>query len=201
MESNRWSLVLVEAKRKSIHVIPGFAAIPVVVWLGKTIAIPIALFFFTIYTLHEITLRKNLNIKIPIASDTFKIMARREELENKYFTGTVYFWFLTLMLIILLEPVDAAAAVMVSSLGDAAAAITGRAIPYPRLPYNNRKTLTGLLAMMAVSLASCIVAGIRLETAIIVAFASSIIESITWKSVLDEITVPVTAGIILWLLP
>ncbi len=199
--NNRWSLVIAEVKRKSIHVIPGFAAIPVVVWMGKIVAIPIALFFFTIYTLHEIALRKNLNLKIPIASDTFRIMARREELENKYFTGTVYFWFLTLMLIIFLEPVDAAAAVMVSSLGDAAAAITGKALPYPKLPYNKGKTLTGLAAMIAVGFLSCIVAGIRIETATIVSITSGIVESLTWRSVLDEITVPLTAGILLWLLP
>lgn len=199
--NSRWSLVLAEVKRKSIHVIPGFAAIPIVVWMGKIIAVPIALFFFTIYTLHEIVLRRNLNVRIPIASDTFRIMARKEELENKYFTGTVYFWFLTLVLIVFLEPVDAAAAVMVSSLGDAAAAITGRALPYPKLPYNSRKTLAGLLAMITVSLVSCIVAGVRIETAIIVSVVSGIVESLTWKSVLDEITVPVTAGVLLWLLP
>ncbi len=200
-EPNRWSGVLVEVKRKSIHVIPGFAAIPIVVWLGKPVALPIASFFFAIYLVHEIALRKNLNIRVPIASHTFKIMARRDEVEKKYFTGTVYFWFMTILLILLLEPIDAAAAVMVSSLGDATAAITGRALPKPKLPYNKRKSVAGLSAMIAVSFLSCLIAGVPWTTATIVSTTAGLVESLTLVSVLDELTVPITAGVLLWLLP
>jgi len=87
-------------------------------------------------------------------------MARREELEKKYFTGTIYFWGCTLAIVALMEPVKAAAAVMISSFGDAAAAIVGKGFNSPKLPCNPRKTLAGTLAMFLASLASCILAGI-----------------------------------------
>ena len=127
-------------------------------------------------------------------------MARKEELKKRYFTGTVYFWSSATLLILFLEPVDAAVAIMISSLGDAAATIVGRAIPYPRLPYSRTKSLAGLVAMFAVSLLSCLVAGVDMWLALIVSATSSIVESITWASVLDELTVPLSAGLLLWIL-
>ena len=60
----------------------------------------IALFFLILYTLHEISLRYDLNINVPIASNTFKIMAREEEVEKRFFTGTIFFWSITLLLIL-----------------------------------------------------------------------------------------------------
>jgi len=190
-----------ELRRKSIHLIPGFCAIPVVVWLGNPVASIIAAFFFAVYALHEAALRLNLKLSVPIASQTFKIMARREELEKRYFTGTVYFWGCTLAIVALMEPVKAAAAVMVSSFGDAAAAIVGKELASPRLPYNPSKTLAGSLAMFLASLASCILAGVPLLTSLITSLVSTLAESLTRTSVLDELTVPVTAALLLHFLP
>jgi len=113
--------VVREIERKSIHLIPGFLAVPVVVWLGNPIATAIASFFLAVYALHELTRRLGLNVGVPIASQTFRVMARREELKGRYFTGTVYFWACTVATVALMEPHRAAAAVMVSSFGDAAA--------------------------------------------------------------------------------
>ncbi len=194
------SQVLFEVKRKSIHVIPGFAAVPIVVWLGKLVAVPIALFFLILYTLNELYLKGIVKFKVPIAYQTYRIMARRDEVEKKYFTGTIYFWAMTVAIIILLEPVKAAAAVMVSSLGDASAAITGKAFPNPRNPLNERKSIVGSLAMFTVSLLSCITAGLSVEASLIVSLLATITESLTTISVLDELTVPAVAAATLWLL-
>ncbi len=197
---DRISQVLFEVKRKSIHVIPGFAAIPIVVWLGKHVAIPIAVLFLALYTLNELYLKGIVKFKAPIAYQTYRIMARREEVEKRYFTGTIYFWTMTVAVIVLLEPVKAAATVMVSSLGDAAAAITGKAFPNPRNPLNRGKSIAGSIAMFAVSLLSCIVAGISVKTSLIVALLATVTEALTTISVLDELTVPVVTATTLWLL-
>ncbi len=55
-------------------------AVPFIIWLGKLIALSTALFFFTIYALNEISLRKGLEWKIPIAYQTYIIMARKHAL-------------------------------------------------------------------------------------------------------------------------
>ncbi len=188
-------LVLKEIRRKSIHVIPGFLAIPFVIWLGRPIALATALFFFTIYTLNEISLRKNLGWKVPIAYNTYMIMARKHELEQRTFIGTVYFWGLTALIIALLPPEPAAAAIIVSSLGDAAAAITGRALPVPSNPLNKRKSLIGSGAMFATSIISCLLVGFNILGSIVIALSSTIAEALTRKSVNDEITVPLVAAI------
>ncbi|WFO75716.1 hypothetical protein J4526_02270 [Desulfurococcaceae archaeon MEX13E-LK6-19] len=192
----QWDEVIREVKRKSIHVIPGFLAIPIIIWIGQYIALIIAIFFFIIYSLNEIMLRKNINIKIPIAYQTYRFMARRDELEKRYFTGTVYFWGFTILIIALLPPIEAAAAIMISSLGDAAAAIIGKMCGQPRLPYNRNKSLCGTLAMFLVSYLSCIIAGVPSLQSILASSSSAVVESLTTRSVLDEITVPLTALIV-----
>ncbi|ABL78847.1 diacylglycerol/polyprenol kinase family protein [Thermofilum pendens] len=189
-----------ELRRKSIHVIPGVLAIPVVVWLGNPIATAIAAFFFALYAVHEAVLRLGLRVEVPIASHTFRVMARREELEGGYFTGTVYFWFSTLLIVALMEPHRAAASVMVSSFGDAAAAVVGREVGGPRLPFNRRKTLAGSAAMFLAAFASCLVAGVPLFPSLVASIVSTLAEAATTSSTLDELTVPAASALTLGLL-
>ncbi len=192
--------VLREIKRKSIHVIPGLFAIPFIEWLGKPHALAVSAFFFTLYSLNEYALRTGKKWSVPIAGHTFRIMARREELEKRTFIGTVYFWGLTILIIAFLPPAQAAATVMISSFGDAAAAIIGKALGGPRIPYNKRKTVIGSAAMFLVSATSCLVAGIQLYPSLFASGISTIVESLTRTSVNDEITVPLVAGISLYIL-
>ncbi len=194
---SRWCEVLREVRRKSIHVIPGFMAIPVVVWGGKLVAVPIATAFFILYLLHDVTLHYGLKLKVPIAYQTFRLMAREEEIRGRHFRGATYFWGVTLVLVSTLPPHIAAAAVMVSALGDAAAAIVGKALPNPKLVFNKRKSVSGSLAMLLTSTASCLVVGIPLVTSVITSVASTITESLTRKSVNDELTVPLVAALTL----
>ncbi|NPA96275.1 MAG: hypothetical protein GXO32_01575 [Crenarchaeota archaeon] len=183
-----------ELKRKSIHMIPGFAAIPVVVWLGREWGIAISALFLALYSLNELHLKGLIKRRIPIATQTFEIMARKEEIEKRTFLGTVLFWSSTLALIALLPPAKAAAAVMVSSFGDAAAAVVGRLVGGPRLPWT-RKTIAGSLAMFAISLLCIYVNGLPLTTCVITSALSTLAEALTKVSILDELTVPLTAGV------
>ncbi|QOJ78769.1 hypothetical protein IG193_08475 [Infirmifilum lucidum] len=191
--------VVAEIRRKSIHAIPGFMAIPVVVWLGNPYATAIACFFLVLYALNEASLRLKLNWRIPIAWHTYRLMARRDELERGYFTGTVYFWAVTTAVVWLMEPHLAAATVMVSSFGDAAAAIFGKALGGPRVPLSN-KTLTGFAGMFLASMASTLICGVRVEAALLASLLSAAVELATPLSTLDELTVPVTAALSLQLL-
>lgn len=191
--------VVAEIRRKSIHTIPGFLAYPVIIYLGKPVALAISAFFLVLYALNEVSLRKGLRFKVPIAYHTYRVMARREELEGRYFTGTIYFWSLTLTTIMLLEPLKAVAAVMVSSFGDAAAAIAGKAFGGVKLPFNERKTITGSLAMFAVSSLSCLLVGLPQTLSVVVAAVATAAEAFTRSSVLDELTVPLAVLVTLLL--
>jgi len=190
---------LLELKRKSIHMIPGFAAIPVVVWLGKVWGLTISALFLALYTLNELHLKGLIRRPIPIATHTFRIMARREELEKRTFAGTIMFWASTLTLIAFLNPLKAAAAIMVSSLGDAAAAIFGKLFGGPRIPWT-RKTIVGTVSMFLVSTLCVLVVGLGIARAVITSLSASVAEAFTAVSMLDELTVPAAAGIVLALL-
>ncbi len=191
---SRWGEVLREVRRKSIHVIPGFMAIPVVIWGGKLVALPIATFFFILYLLHDISLHYGLKFKVPIAYQTYSLMARDEEIKGRHFRGATYFWGVTLALIATLPPQIAAASVMVSSLGDAAAAIIGKAVPNPKLVINKRKSLYGSLSMFLVSTTSCLIVGIPLVTSLITSLVATLTEAVTKTSVNDELNVPLVAA-------
>lgn len=177
--------------------IPGFLAMPIIYGLGKYIAALIATFFLIIYTLHELSLRGILKIEVPIASQTFKLMARKEELEKRFFTGTIYFWGSTLLVILLFPPNVSTAAIMVSSLGDAAAAIIGSGFGRTRIPYNKRKTFEGFFAMFIVSIGCILLQGFNLKIALIISLIVTLVESIPLHYVYDELTVPWAAAILL----
>ncbi len=191
--------VLVEVRRKSIHVIPGFLAIPFIVWLGRPIALAVSAFFLALYGLNELSLRYGLGWRVPIAYHTYLLMARREELRERTFIGTVYFWGVTTAAIALLPPEPAAAAVMVSSLGDAAAAIVGRALSNPRNPLNRRKSVAGSLAMLCTSAISCMATGFPLYSSLAIAAVATLVEAATRRSLDDEFTVPVAAALATYL--
>ncbi len=103
-------------------------------------------------------------------------------------------------IIAVLPPELAAGAIMVSALGDAAAVIFGKMVGGPRLPMNRRKTVAGSLAMFLASSASCLVAGIPLVPSLITAVVATVTESLTRRSVDDELSVPIVAAVTLALL-
>ncbi len=194
----RKELMLRELKRKSIHMIPGFLAMPIIYGLGKYIAALIALLFLIIYTLHELSLKGIINIKVPIASQTFRIMAREEELKGRFFTGTIYFWSSTLLIILIFPETVSTAAIMVSSLGDAMAAIIGRGLGNIRIPYCKRKSVEGTVAMFITSLVCILLQGYNITIAIISALISTFMETLPIHYTLDEITVPWSAALVLY---
>ncbi len=184
-----------ELRRKSIHMIPGFFAIPFIYWLGRPVAAAVSLLFLTLYLLHELSMRGVLKLRVPIAYHTYMLMARDWELETGTFIGPVYFWSVATAAIILLPAKAAAAAIMVSSFGDAAAALTGRLVKGPRNPLNPRKTIAGSVAMLSASTCSCLLAGLSPAASLLVAVAATLVEAATRRDVDDEYTVPIAAAI------
>ncbi len=69
----------------------GFAAIPMVIWFAKTIALPVALPSLAFYTLNGPHLEGLSRRFISMVTHTFGIMACREEVEKRTFIGTIFF--------------------------------------------------------------------------------------------------------------
>ncbi|RLF21945.1 MAG: hypothetical protein DRN15_10315 [Thermoprotei archaeon] len=192
--STRKEAVIREVKRKSIHIIPGVLGPPIVLTIGRWSAL-IALFFLILYVLEEIRLRLGLDIRIPVASNTFEIMAREEEKAKGRFTGTVYFWSCTLLLLSLpiFDLKIALAAIMISSLGDAMAAIVGKAVGRTNIPYCKRRTMEGSIAMFLTSLLTT-TPFVGVELAFIGALIGTLAETIPIHYTYDEISVPMASA-------
>jgi len=196
-----------EIKRKSIHMIPGILG-PIVVLLpaylfgdfvGRMSGVLISLFFFLIYTLNELYLRGILKRPVPIASSTFEVMARQNELEGRTFMGPVYFWGVLVIMFMFLDLHAAMAGVWISAIGDAAAAIFGKQFGKTKIPYNKRKSVQGTLAFFLFSFVGVALILLAnppstpiswLYLAILASLLGAFLESLPGHYLLDEITVP-----------
>ena len=205
-----------EIRRKSIHVIPGILG-PVVVLLpayffgdlvGRVTGIIISSFFLAIYSLNQLYLSGRIKREIPIATQTFRRMAREVELEKKSFMGPIYFWAITTLLLIFLNLEVAIAGVWISSIGDASAAIVGSEFGQTKIPYNKRKSVEGSFAFFIsafigtylILLLSPPIYYNLLVLAIGASFIGAILESLPGSYLLDEITVPLIPPILIQLL-
>ena len=186
---------VIEAKRKSIHIIPGVCA-PILIPTFKRWTTLIAVFFGILYTLLELKLKGIYKGPVPIAERTFKIMARDEEIKGRTFIGAVYFWWTTTILILFFNLKAAMLAIMISSLADAAAAVIGKLADGPRIPYCKRKTIIGSLAFLVTSTAITI-PFVGWRVGLVVSLVAMLIESLPIHYTLDEITVPLGAGFLL----
>lgn len=195
-----------ELRRKAIHMIPGILG-PFAVLLpaqilgdliGRILGVILSLFFLLIYTLNELYLRGIIKRPAPIASATFKIMARNDELKKKTFMGPIYFWGVLVILFTFFDLYVAMAGVWISAIGDAASAIFGKQFGTIKIPYNKRKTVQGSIAFFIFSAIG--VAGILLlrppscyswiELVLLSSALGAILESLPGHYLLDEITVP-----------
>lgn len=187
---------LIELKRKSIHMIPGFLAYPILVFLGRTIGLWIAVLFFFLYLWNELYIKGFVPYEAPITTKTYQIMARKEEIEKRHFMGALYFWGFAILIIYFLNPLEAVIAITIASFGDAVAAIIGRYLHKPKIPWNPRKSIFGSLAMLIISVLICTLLGLELKNGIFISSMATLAESLPQPSVIDEVTVP---GILLLL--
>lgn len=118
-----------------------------------------------------------------------------ERPQDRHFEGATWYCAGLLLPITVLSPQHAAAAIFILAAGDAAATLVGRHSKN-RLPYNKRKTLSGLLAFFLVSSFSYLVAGYQ---AIAASAICALVESANLR-VDDNLTVSVAAVIVFSLL-
>ena len=205
-----------EIRRKSIHMIPGVLG-PVVVLLpaylfgeiiGRISGIMISSFFLIIYTLNQLHLSGKIKSEIPIATKTFRRMARDIELRNQSFMGPIYFWAITTLLLVFFNLEVAIAGVWISSIGDAAAAIFGSEFGETKIPYNKRKSIVGstaffISAFMGTFLILSMNPPIYFDV-LTLAFSASllgaVLESLPGNYLIDEITVPLIPPIVIQIL-
>ena len=205
-----------EIRRKSIHMIPGILG-PIVVILpayffgeivGRISGVLISSFFLAIYSLNQLYLKGKINREIPIATKTFRRMARDIELKNQSFMGPVYFWAITTILLLVLNLEVAITGVWISSIGDAAAAIFGSEFDGAKIPYNKRKTITGSFAFFVFAFVGAFfILQIdpplylsALALAIGASLLGALLESLPGSYLIDEITVPLIPPFLIQLL-
>ena len=112
-----------------------------------------------------------------------------------FFTGSVIVWFL-------FPHEIAIASIIVLTFGDPIAYLAGKLIKGPNLPWNKNKTISGSIFFIILPTILIFLTFGLLE-AILISIAGSLMESIKYpRSLLfdDNITLPIGAALIVWLL-
>lgn len=109
------------------------------------------------------------------------------------------YWLLSSLLLLLLFNINIAyAAILILAIGDTAAGFVGRNMGRMKNPLNKKKTIEGSLAFFATALFAAM-PFVSTQTAIVVAFAVAIVEALPLK-INDNLTVPLSAGLVMYLL-
>lgn len=139
--------------------------------------------------------------RIPILHNIADLIDRPEDLKEFPGKGAIFYGIGVLVVLLFFEKDIAMASIMILGLGDSIAPLVGR---YGRIrhPLNNKKVVEGILVgMIAAAIgASYFVSALEASLA---AVAAMIVESIGLKigtnQIDDNITMPVVAGIVIWL--
>ena len=206
-----------EIRRKSFHLLPALLAPAIVYgWLlffsihtARIVAVSILGFFVFLFILHEIGLKKGFSHRVIIAHQVFSAMQRKEEVENKTFVGSYLYFGTVLVLFIFLDPVVAVFAFGLSAIGDGAASIIGKLWGRISHPFNQRKTIEGSLAFIVFGFlysflfllvfqhhTSIISIEELLVFAILLSIAGALAEGIPGQWYWDQLTVPLTIGVV-----
>jgi phytol kinase len=143
------------------------------------------------------TLRIN-ETTIPFISQITEIVHREDEKE-RFIIAPITLGLGALISLILFPLPVAQLAIFSIAFGDSAASIAGQNIPSSPIPYNKNKTIAGSVACFIMVFICTIRITGNLITAIITAFASSFIESLSTGQ-LENIILPVGTGCIAYFL-
>ena len=157
----------------------------------EAILIFIGIFY---YVLEQLRLKK---IHIPIVSRALSFALRDNEKSHVAYAP------LTLLLGIILSlelftVAAASAAIIAVTVGDSFAAVMGKIISSPSIPWNNKKTIAGTTAN---ALSVCVFSMFYFNswrTAIIIGLSSALIETLDLEDV-DNLIVPLFVGAVMYL--
>jgi dolichol kinase len=180
-----------ELRRKLLHSLFGLFLIAILYYYGQKILV---LFLSALLVVGSLMIIWRLNgRRIPIGNwfeETF-------EREGVRFPGYGAFWYVvgTLILVLLIQDAsEIAAAIVVLAAGDSAATIFGLNGVHP-LPYNERKTVEGSIAFFIFSIPCCLFVG---WTGLLLAVWAAVAESLLLPFD-DNLAIPV-ASIIFFLI-
>jgi dolichol kinase len=194
--------MILEIKRKLVHA-SGIATIFLILWLGRwwaaliTLGIATALLIAAEY-------RKNRNkyklVKIKqldeIEEAAEKIFKEHERPNTLPFKGAIEFFLGCFIATALFEPHTAIAAISVLSLADAVSTLIGRCYGKHKLLINRKKSLEGSTAFFLTAILA-LAFFVSPTRAIIAALFATIAETMPYID--DNITIPLTVGIVLTL--
>lgn len=189
--------IRLEIKRQPLHILLGLLLIALI---NKDLITPQTLIVTAIVAAIAF-----LYIKKTKPKHLFKaleIIERKENLEGIPGKGLIAYLIGAALVLILFEKDIAMASIMILALGDSFSRLVG---PFGRLkhPFNNTKFLEGLIAgLIAATLGAMLF--VSISEAIIASFFAMILEGLDLKisklKIDDNITIPLIAGMIMWLI-
>jgi len=145
----------------------------------------------------------SLRYKIPIIYFLLKHLERKEDIKVFPGKGSFYYVLGVLLVMVFFEKDIAMASIMIMALGDSVAPIVGNYYGKIKHPLSNKKFLEGTIAGTIAAFLGAVIF-ISFVEAAFASIAAMIVEGINLKfsgvAVNDNISMPVAAGIVIWLM-
>ena len=187
-----------ETKRRIFHICSGIIITTLIYF---NILTPLILFI--ILVVGGIMSLISLKYNIPIIYWFLKHLDRPEDIKNFPGKGSFYYGIGVLLVLVLFEKDIAMASIIIMALGDSIAPFVGKYYGKIKHPLSNKKFLEGTIAGGIAAFIGALLFVVWIE-ALLASIAAMIAEGINIKfsgiAVNDNITMPVTAGVVIWLL-
>jgi len=188
--------IRLEIKRQPIHILVGLILISLIL---NDLLSPLTLLVIIILSIAASLYVKKTRSKT--IYNILKYVERKKDLEVLPGKGLIMYLIGALLVMVLFEKDIALAAIMILALGDSFSRLIG---PFGKIkhPFNNTKFLEGIIAgIIAASLGAMFF--VKPSEAITASFFAMTLEGINIKlgkfKVDDNITIPLIAGIVIWL--
>ncbi len=187
-----------ETKRRIFHIVNGIIFVSLI-YFG--IITPLILIIILVVggTLCMLSLRYH----IPILNFLLKHLERKEDMKVFPGKGSFYYVLGVLLVLVFFDKDIAMASIMIMALGDSIAPMVGNYYGKIKHPLSDKKFLEGTIAGGVAAFLGALIFVAPVEAAF-ASIAAMIAEGINLKfsgiTVNDNISMPVTAGIVIWLM-
>jgi dolichol kinase len=187
-----------ETKRRVFHITNGIIAVGLIYFEILT-----PLFLIVILIAGGIACLLSLRYKIPLVNFLLKHLERPEDIKIFPGKGSFYYVLGILLVLVLFDKDIAMASIMILALGDSIAPLIGQYYGKIKHPLSDKKFLEGTVAGGIAAFLGAVIFVSPVEAAF-ASIAAMIAEGINIKfsgiSINDNISMPVTAGAVIWLL-
>lgn len=187
-----------ETKRRIFHIVNGIVFVSLI-YFG--IITPLVLIIILI--VGGMFCLLSLKYKIPIIDSLLKHLERPEDIKVFPGKGSFYYVLGVLLVLVLFEKDIAMASIMIMALGDSVAPVVGHYYGKIKHPLSDKKFLEGTVAGGIAAFLGAVIFISPVEAAF-ASIVAMIVEGINIKfsgvSINDNISMPVAAGLVIWLL-